>query len=637
MSPSLTISDLYDADAQPITIPAIGTTRDAQQNRQPASVTSIVTNALTVPGAIKEFLYLPSVNAKGKATQRSSSTQYTHEQGAITDPSAEDIGDSSSSEEDDQPMVDWLDEKRRSGMKLVYGFLGAGTGNATTTYHDQEENDDTQTIQNQEQGPYTNWDDIDERTKKNFLYGCSLMKTLPCYGKLYISSHHISFNSTGFATKAKVIIPFSDILRIQKIRSKGYIFHALSVLTQKKKEIFLEFASITNRNTCFARLYLHHKRSLERRPIPDHIEQDMEDWEAKLLELARGDSGPSHVIPPLELGLPILSRSAEEPLLFKKPEKSLHFTCITIGTRGDVQPYIALCKGLMKDGHKCRIATHDEFKDWVEEHHIEFRSIGGDPSELMTGWTPSEKLQRFLNSHDKRPIVYIGFGSIIVSNPQEITRIIVEATLQSNVRAIVSKGWSSRLQDKTRDVTTNNGPRSETAQLDDILQMYPETILSLQSVPHDWLFPQMRAVVHHGGAGTTAAGLRAGVPTIVKPFFADQFFWGDRVEEMGLGLCIKKLTVESLSTALRVVSTDENMLSTAKIIGEKIRSENGVETAVQCIYRDMELASERTLSSAQRTLHDRLDDELITTRILDEDQEWTLIDAGASGYVSPDS
>ncbi|KAG0176992.1 hypothetical protein DFQ28_006725 [Apophysomyces sp. BC1034] len=166
MSPSLTISDLYDADAQPITIPAIGTTRDAQQNRQPASVTSIVTNALTVPGAIKEFLYLPSVNAKGKATQRSSSTQYTHEQGAITDPSAEDIGDSSSSEEDDQPMVDWLDEKRRSGMKLVYGFLGAGTGNATTTYHDQEENDDTQTIQNQEQGPYTNWDDIDEQSEK---------------------------------------------------------------------------------------------------------------------------------------------------------------------------------------------------------------------------------------------------------------------------------------------------------------------------------------------------------------------------------------------------------------------------------------------------------------------------------------
>lgn len=82
-------------------------------------------------------------------------------------------------------------------------------------------------------------------------------------------------------------------------------------------------------------------------------------------------------------GLPILSHTSDEPLLYKKPDKPLHFTCITIGTRGDVQPYIALCKGLMADGHKCRIATHDEFKSWIEEHNIEFRSIGGDPSELM--------------------------------------------------------------------------------------------------------------------------------------------------------------------------------------------------------------------------------------------------------------
>ena len=82
-------------------------------------------------------------------------------------------------------------------------------------------------------------------------------------------------------------------------------------------------------------------------------------------------------------GLPILSHTSDEPLLYKKPDNPLHFTCITIGTRGDVQPYIALCKGLMADGHQCRIATHDEFKTWIEEHGIEFRSIGGDPSELM--------------------------------------------------------------------------------------------------------------------------------------------------------------------------------------------------------------------------------------------------------------
>ena len=86
---------------------------------------------------------------------------------------------------------------------------------------------------------------------------------------------------------------------------------------------------------------------------------------------------------PNNASLPVLSRQQTETIVYKKPEKSLHFTCITIGTRGDVQPYIALCKGLMKEGHRCRIATHDEFKDWIEEHGIEFRTVGGDPGELM--------------------------------------------------------------------------------------------------------------------------------------------------------------------------------------------------------------------------------------------------------------
>lgn len=95
------------------------------------------------------------------------------------------------------------------------------------------------------------------------------------------------------------------------------------------------------------------------------------------------DNQLDHVVPQ-NATLPILSRSmSSESIMYKKPERSLHFTCITIGTRGDVQPYIALCKGLMKDGHRCRIATHDEFKDWIEEHGIEFRTVGGDPGELM--------------------------------------------------------------------------------------------------------------------------------------------------------------------------------------------------------------------------------------------------------------
>lgn len=138
--------------------------------------------------------------------------------------------------------------------------------------------------------------------------------------------------------------------------------------------------------------------------INDRYLRDIKDWEARLMEEEHSETSALpqlqtgkliikdllHTIltyPPTLIfiidGLPILSHTSDEPLLYKKPDTPLHFTCITIGTRGDVQPYIALCKGLMADGHKCRIATHDEFKDWIEEHSIEFRSIGGDPSELM--------------------------------------------------------------------------------------------------------------------------------------------------------------------------------------------------------------------------------------------------------------
>jgi UDP:flavonoid glycosyltransferase YjiC (YdhE family) len=194
--------------------------------------------------------------------------------------------------------------------------------------------------------------------------------------------------------------------------------------------------------------------------------------------------------------------------------------------------------------------------DWLDWIHCTGYWFLDNP---QTGWTPDPQLKSFIDAQDKRPIVYIGFGSIIVSDPQAITRVIIEAVLLSNVRAIVSRGWSSRLKNKVDEK-------------DAMLQKHPGTIMSVQSVPHDWLFPKIRAVVHHGGAGTTAAGLRAGRPTIIKPFFADQFFWGERIEEMGLGRCIKQFTVENLSAALRVISTDENMLKLANRVGQKIRA-----------------------------------------------------------------
>ncbi|KAF7720862.1 Sterol 3-beta-glucosyltransferase [Apophysomyces ossiformis] len=165
ISPSLSISDLYDADAQPITIPAIGSGHRAKHSKQSASVTSIVANALAVPGAIKELLYPPSVNAKGKATETVSNKRFMHEQEFVTDHASEIFEDTSSSE-DDRSVVDWLDEKRKSGMKLVYGLLGGSAGNINQDQDDED--DDIHSREERLQGQHANSGDINERTRSKF-------------------------------------------------------------------------------------------------------------------------------------------------------------------------------------------------------------------------------------------------------------------------------------------------------------------------------------------------------------------------------------------------------------------------------------------------------------------------------------
>jgi sterol 3beta-glucosyltransferase len=111
--------------------------------------------------------------------------------------------------------------------------------------------------------------------------------------------------------------------------------------------------------------------------------------------------------------------------------------------------------------------------------------------------------------------------------------------------------------------------------------------LATGEVPHDWLFPRTAAVVHHGGAGTTAAGLRAGRPTITVPFFGDQLFWGRRVEQVGAGpppIALRELTPERLAGAIRATE-DPAMRERAAALGERIRSEDGVGRAVEAIER----------------------------------------------------
>jgi sterol 3beta-glucosyltransferase len=111
-------------------------------------------------------------------------------------------------------------------------------------------------------------------------------------------------------------------------------------------------------------------------------------------------------------------------------------------------------------------------------------------------------------------------------------------------------------------------------------------IYVLEAVPHDWLFPHIAAVVHHGGAGTTGAGLRAGAPTVICPFFGDQPFWGRWTAKAGVGpqpIPQKRLTVERLAEAISVAASDGAMRERATRLGAQIRAENGVARAVALV------------------------------------------------------
>jgi sterol 3beta-glucosyltransferase len=111
-------------------------------------------------------------------------------------------------------------------------------------------------------------------------------------------------------------------------------------------------------------------------------------------------------------------------------------------------------------------------------------------------------------------------------------------------------------------------------------------VFVLDSVPHDWLFPKVATIIHHGGAGTTGAAIRAGKPQIICPFVGDQFFWGRRVADLGVApspIPQTKLTAERLADAIQSAVSDSNMRQRALSLGETIRAENGIERGVKHI------------------------------------------------------
>lgn len=632
-----------------------------------------------------------------------------------------------------------------------------------------------------------------------------LQRVLPLYGKIYISNRNFCFRSLLPGTRTKMILPLNDIENVDKEKGFRFGYSGLVVVLRGHEELFFEFGQSDVRDDCAVMLLenLESMRYLQESGLltkEDKADAEAAKAEHRMLQEARQIGFNEHELklprfvdeaPHPDQAPPILFDDPRASILNFKPTESLRITCLTIGSRGDVQPYIALCKGLLSEGHRPKIATHAEFEPWVRKNGIDFAEVDGDPAELMricvengmftysflkeasvkfrgwidellisawqacqdtdiliespsamagihiaealkipyfraftmpwtrtrayphafavpehklggtynyytyvmfdnvfwkaiagqvnrwrkkklglrstsldkmqpnkvpflynfspsvvvppldyvdwirvTGywyldeapdWTPPKELTEFIQKarKDGKKIVYVGFGSIVVSDPAALTKTVVDSVLKADVRCILSKGWSDRLGNQ------------DAAVLEITL---PPEIHQIKSAPHDWLFKKIDAAAHHGGAGTTGASLRAGLPTIIKPFFGDQFFFGSRIEDLGVGICMKKLNVSVFSRALWEATHSERMIIKAKVLGEKIRKvsdpfcfyitylltqiskkqENGVATAIQAIYRDLEYAKTLIKNRASNTDNDPVGDEESWTFIGDE-------------------
>lgn len=563
-----------------------------------------------------------------------------------------------------------------------------------------------------------------------------LHRVLPLYGKIYISDRSFCFRSLLPGTRTKLILPLRDVENVDKEKGFRFGYSGLVIVIKGHEELFFEFGQADIRDDCAVTLLqnLETMRYLKESGLLTMEEKESAEnasAEHKALQMARHQGGNEH-----EMKIPKTVeevRNEAPPILFDdprasilnfKPTESLRITCLTIGSRGDVQPYIALCKGLIAEGHKPRIATHVEFKDWIESHGIAFAPVDGDPAELMricvengmftysflkeasskfrgwidelltsgwkacqdsdiliespsamggihiaealgipyfrafsmpwtrtrayphafavpehkmggaynyityvmfdnvfwkaiagqvnrwrkkelglqatslekmqpnkvpflynfspsvvippldysdwirvtgywfldegTSWTPPKELSDFIDKAraDGKKLVYVGFGSIVVQDSAALTNTIIKSVLKADIRCILSKGWSDRLDKKGAN---------------EIEAPLPPEILQIKSAPHDWLFARIDAAAHHGGAGTTGASLRAGLPTIIKPFFGDQYFFGSRVEDLGVGIFLRKLNVSVFSRALWEASHSERMIIKAKVLGDSIR------------------------------------------------------------------
>lgn len=201
--------------------------------------------------------------------------------------------------------------------------------------------------------------------------------------------------------------------------------------------------------------------------------------------------------------------------------------------------------------------------DWGDRMHITGYWFLESPS----GWTPCPKLVDFLESGE--PPVCVGFGSMNDNRVAERVRISIEALRKTGKRGIFLVGNSDMSR---KEILIHND------------------IFVVGEVPHSWLFSRVSTVIHHGGAGTTAAAIRAGVPSIIVPFFFDQGFWGRRLSNLGVGpkpLVKKGLSVDTLAATVRDTVKNDEYLQRLQTLSAQIRAENGVQNAVDVFHHEL--------------------------------------------------
>ncbi|GAB1524077.1 hypothetical protein RhiTH_007229 [Rhizoctonia solani] len=193
---------------------------------------------------------------------------------------------------------------------------------------------------------------------------------------------------------------------------------------------------------------------------------------------------------------------------------------------------------------------------------------------MTKGYDPLRELVEFIESGE--PPIYIGFGSIVLENSENMTKSVLGAISQAGVRAIIATSPEGLDEGMIKDAG------------DDVFLLTADT-------PHDWLFERVSAVVHHGGTGTTAIGLKCGKPTVTVPFFGDQPWWAAQITRLGVGpppIHPNRLTAEVLANAIRVAISPESR-EAARKIGDTIRAEHGPKNAVESIHRHLPLLNMR--------------------------------------------